>query len=563
MKKSILALFLCAIMLYANPVSAISTKDYLTGLGFDTVNPINVAVDANVKVRKSGTSDFIDGPINVTKKSSDEWPTFDFCATINMEAVREEFEYYSDSYTAKKLIANFDQSRIYGSFVVSATYPATFSVPESFIVPGSMEGFNDAAKAVFKEVDRAETSDGNFKTLNITLAVKDPTNSSLDYITQGALASNLSTYLPDFTLTCEGVKTSKMGTFKISGKVSGDTFISESGKTAEEGKFATIHYDAIPQDVTVAVTSPSSQSGGATLLPDKPGKEVIVSFSVAGDTTLVESVEGKDKVSVNIETIKKPEREGFMLDGWYADENYKTKLSGIVDFTEDAIIYAKWINIMVPEMFDATSHYAYLNGYEDGKIYPERPISREEVSAVLHRLLTADFKSTLSAVPVFNDVSEDRWSAEAIFAMADGDFLKGYPDGTFDPAKPVTRAEFATIISRFYKDVLKANHVDFKDIGGHWAEEYIKDASSLALIEGYEDGTFKPDAYVSRAEAVTIINRILVRYVDDSGLCEGVKMWPDNSSSSWYYYQIIEASNAHAFTRREDGIYETWTGLTK
>ncbi len=571
MKKSILAMVLSAIMFFSIPVYATPVSDFFAG--YDIPSSVDIAVEADVQVKKASSSEFIDGPINVTKKSSEEWPTFDFRATIYMESVREAFRQYSavsrfliaDDATLREQFAN---SPIYGEFVVSAKYPSSLSVPRRFLNAGEMSGFNDEAKVVFRELGRSERTQGSWKTLEIRLSVKNPAGLG-DYITQGDLEANLDTYFPDFTLTCQDVETSAPGTFPVYGEMIGTTYI--GGRTAEEGMFTQINYSAVQKEIpeassddlsaTVSVVNKSSSSiGGGTTTPID---EVILSFSVSGDTTLVAPVSGHKKVSVNISAVAAPKREGFVFDGWYAEAACKTKLAGLVTFTKDTIVYAKWINVTVPEMFDATSHYAYLNGYEDGKIYPEKPISREEVSAVLHRLLTADFKSTLNATPAFSDVSADRWSAEAIFAMADGDFLKGYPDGTFDPSKPVTRAEFATIISRFYSDILKANHIGFKDIGGHWAEEYIMDASALALIEGYEDGTFKPDAYVSRAEAVTIINRILVRYVDGAGLCEGVKMWPDNSPSAWYYYQIIEASNAHAYTRREDGVYETWTALTK
>jgi len=146
--------------------------------------------------------------------------------------------------------------------------------------------------------------------------------------------------------------------------------------------------------------------------------------------------------------------------------------------------------------------------------------------------------------------------------MAKGEYVKGYEDGTFKPAAPITRAEFATMLVRFAGEEMKSvGKYQFSDISGHWAEENINKAAGLMWILGYEDGTFKPDKLITRAEAMTLINRVLVRYVNDSGLHEAAVKWPDNQPESWYYHEVLEATNTHEFERQEDKINEKWSAI--
>ncbi len=577
MKKTFLALLMTAIMLFSLPVSATTLSDFFASYSVPT--SANVEVKADVQVKKTASETFVDGPINVTKKnSSAEWPVFDFRATVYMESVRNAFKQASSF--AKFLIADdtallsdFKNMPVYGRFVVSAKYPVSLSVPKSFLSASDMEGFNEEAKAVFKEISRTEKTQGKWKNLEIIVSVKNPFGAG-DYVKQKDLEDNLETYLPDLTLTCPNVSTSGFGTFPVYGALEGYTNI--GGNSAADGRVTSINYIAVQADgdpdtknklsATVSVVNGSTGSsgfGGGVVTPT-PDDEVIISFNVSGDTTLVAPIIGDKKSSVNLNTIPVPQRAGYRFDGWYADASCKTPIGGLITVTKDTIIYAKWINTKAPDVLISDSHFAYINGYEDGTVRPENLVTREEVAAILYRLLKDEYKATLRADKnTFSDVLPERWSADAIFCMANGGYLKGYSDGNFAPDKPITRAEFATVINRFYGNDSVLNSIGFFDIGGHWAEESIISAASLALIDGYEDGSFKPDAYISRAEAMTIINRILVRYIDQDGLCEGVKMWPDNPNTAWYYYQVIEATSAHTFNRRIDGVYEDWIALIK
>ena len=153
-------------------------------------------------------------------------------------------------------------------------------------------------------------------------------------------------------------------------------------------------------------------------------------------------------------------------------------------------------------------HFAYIQGYPDNTVRPEAHITREEVAAVFFRLLDPDYRELVRAsVATFSDVSPDRWSSKHIATLANGGILEGYQDGTFRPDNYITRAELAVIASRFDKlSFLDENK--FSDVEGHWAEKYINSAAAKGWVEGYPDGTFQPDKYITRAEFVTLVNRV-------------------------------------------------------
>ena len=146
--------------------------------------------------------------------------------------------------------------------------------------------------------------------------------------------------------------------------------------------------------------------------------------------------------------------------------------------------------------------------------------------------------------------------------MAKLGIIKGRAADRFDPNAPITRAEFAAICARFDTGMTTGEN-NFTDISGHWAEAEIKRAASLGWIMGHTDGTFSPDDYITRAEAMTMINRVLNRLPEeDSDLLSGMNTWPDNKSGAWYYLAVQEATNTHDFELKKDGKHETWTKLT-
>ncbi|WP_410769352.1 MucBP domain-containing protein [Fontibacillus sp. BL9] len=212
----------------------------------------------------------------------------------------------------------------------------------------------------------------------------------------------------------------------------------------------------------------------------------------------------------------------------------------------------------VPPTLEMENHYDYINGYPDGSVKPLNNITREEVAAIFYRLLDDESRSEyLKTGNSFSDVGATRWSNKHISTMENAGVITGYPDGTFKPGQYITRAEFAAIASRFDKLDERVND-SFTDITGHWAEKYIASAANKGWIKGYTDGTFKPNQYITRAEAAAFINSVLNRKVDKDGIHEDAKMWPDNVYGKWYYYDILEATNHHDYSREEESEVEVW-----
>ena len=209
-------------------------------------------------------------------------------------------------------------------------------------------------------------------------------------------------------------------------------------------------------------------------------------------------------------------------------------------------------------------HDAYLLGYEDGTVRPEGSITRAEVATIFFRLLTDESRDEFwSQTNDYTDVPADAWYNNAVSTLSNAGILDGYEDGTFRPDGNITRAEFATITARFLEASYDGGN-RFPDIDGHWAAEYINEAANAGIVDGYEDGTFRPQQNITRAEAVTMVNRTVDRHPDADYLLDNMVTWPDNPESAWYYAQIQEATNAHAYTMhtdQEDAPYEIWTEL--
>ena len=198
-------------------------------------------------------------------------------------------------------------------------------------------------------------------------------------------------------------------------------------------------------------------------------------------------------------------------------------------------------------------HRAYISGYEDGTIRPEKYLTREEAAAVIYNL--AEITSEKRDI-IFKDVGWDRWSSEAINTLASEGIVSG-ENGFFRPDDNITRAEMAALISRYTN--LKEGNAIFKDIEGHWAEKYIKAAVSDGWMAGYTDGEFKPNNYITRAEAAFFINNALDRKPGNKeDMLTDMKTWDDNADvEKWYYSALQEASNTHEYVIKETGT-EVW-----
>lgn len=258
---------------------------------------------------------------------------------------------------------------------------------------------------------------------------------------------------------------------------------------------------------------------------------------------------------------KVPSREGYTFTGWYADKETTERVTEI-KLTGNKTVYAGWEATEVPDWLNGDDHFAYVIGYEDGTVRPMANISRAEVATIFFRLLKPEIRDAhLTASSRFTDVSENAWYCTAVSTMAELGVLKGRTDTAFEPDAPITRAEFAAICARFDTNQRDGDS-NFTDIGSHWAKAEIERACILGWINGYEDSTFRPDNQITRAEAMTMINRVLNRLPETAAdLLSGMQVWPDNQPEDWFYLAVQEATNSHDFDRKGD-IHEHWTTLT-
>ena len=210
-------------------------------------------------------------------------------------------------------------------------------------------------------------------------------------------------------------------------------------------------------------------------------------------------------------------------------------------------------------MLNKTDHFAYVIGYPDGTVHPNGQITRAEVATIFFRLLKDEVRDgAFTTSNSYSDVAFGKWYNNPISTMSALGIITGYPDGTFKPNKPITRAEFAAIAARF-DETQSGKSATFSDVIGHWAAKEIGIAYYNDWIKGYPDGTFKPDQNITRAEAMTLINRVLERKPESpADLLTNMNKWTDNmDTSKWYYLDVQEATNSHGYTRKTFN-YELW-----
>ncbi len=251
-------------------------------------------------------------------------------------------------------------------------------------------------------------------------------------------------------------------------------------------------------------------------------------------------------------TLSDAVRTGYTFYGWYL-----TKSGSTYTFT------AMWSKSAstVPYMLNGEDHYAYIKGYPNGSFKPNATITRAEAASIFYRLLTDTTRKTYTTTyNTFKDVPAKAWYNTAVSTMAKLGIVNGDANGYFRPSDPITRAEIAAMIARCDGSYYGSSYTNFSDVKGHWASSYIARAYELGWINGYGT-TYAPDKYISRAETVAILNRVLNRapqYTSD--LLSGRNTFSDVSTASWYYLDVEEAANSHTYTRKTSG-YEYWNKL--
>ena len=225
-----------------------------------------------------------------------------------------------------------------------------------------------------------------------------------------------------------------------------------------------------------------------------------------------------------------------------------------------------------PPELNTDDHFAYVIGYpedyrtgeatDDKNLWPVKPqnnITRAEVATIFFRMLTDESRSDywMQTNP-YSDVESDMWYNNAISTLTNAGILTGYEDGSFRPNAPITRAEFAAMAARF-SDVEYDGGNSFSDVSdNYWAARYIALAEYLGWINGYPDGTFRPAQNITRAESVTLVNAVLERTPDADHMLDDMITWPDNPEGTWYYEAVQEATNSHSYEREDNESPETW-----
>ena len=355
------------------------------------------------------------------------------------------------------------------------------------------------------------------------------------------------------------------------------------------------HVEAWPLNwnyTLVAKFDENAVDGSTTLFLTSNGEHLLLDFPAAGTYTF--ELQETNKTSTNVTyddtvytvvvEVAADNQDSNKLvvtriDALYTDEDGKVAdkviyISG--ETKSDVVTFVNTVDtgiddypIIIPTiinkdtgMLNKTDHFAYVIGYPDGTVHPNGQITRAEVATIFFRLLRDEVRDgAFTTSNSYSDVAYGKWYNNPISTMSALGIITGYPDGTFKPNKPITRAEFAAIAARF-DETQSGKSATFSDVIGHWAAKEIGIAYYNDWIKGYPDGTFKPDQNITRAEAMTLINRVLERKPESpSDLLSDMNVWTDNmDTSKWYYLDVQEATNSHTYTRKTFN-YELWRSM--
>ncbi len=246
------------------------------------------------------------------------------------------------------------------------------------------------------------------------------------------------------------------------------------------------------------------------------------------------------------------EVEGYDLVTECSDED------GIVTVTVPDTVEIDFTHEYTPTL-NTADHYAYIIGYTDGTVRPNSELTRAELATMLYRLLSSESRDIFyTERNNYSDVDVDAWYNVEVSTMTAAGVFNGYPDDSFKPDDPITRAELVSAMVTFFTEIEPVDP-EFIDTVGHWADEIIEEAYAEGLIDGYDDGSFKPDQSVTRAEAIKVINVVLGRDLVAGELCDDMIVWKDNmDTDAWYYYAVQEATNSHTYLITD---HESWTGI--
>ncbi len=538
--KKLISIILTMVMMVST-VAAVSAAT-VNDLTSYVPNPLEVDMDVEVLARKSGTGNAYTTSLGLTESGLLNGIGVDYKTTLDMAPVRLIFD--------KELIrsilssdadaqAEFDAATVATEISVKITYPAGANFVSDLTTAGVLD-----AGSIFSEISR--TPNGN----TLTIVYKNQDN-----LTVSELADNKESYLKDIAFILENdLSYNAEGEYEVKVEMEGESVISFASKTQ------TIQYNGADTHlVTAVIPGPGSGTG----VPGLGGRKPVVQFEENGGAPINDMVVSPDEEFVP----PIPEREGYAFVGWFMNAALTVPFDPSDKIDEDLILYAKWSKNEpgheTPDNLNGSDHFAYVVGYPDGTVRPNNNINRAEATAIFFRLLKDEIREqNLDDQSSFSDVTADDWFNTAVATMENLGIIKGRSLGIFAPDDYITRAEFATICARFDDSEYEVSS-RFTDVVGHWAENEILEAAAYGWIRGYEDGTFKPNQFITRAEAMTMINRVLNRVPETvEDLHEDMRVWPDNADTeAWYYLPVQEATNSHTFEMKNH-INESWTGLS-
>ena len=449
------------------------------------------------------------------------------------------------------------------------TTPSTMPA-ENLVISGS---FNKNSYKLTYIVD-GETYDENTYEFGATLPAA-PTPAKEGYTFSGWDAETPAT-MPANDLVINGNFTINKYTvtYKVDGEVYGTPTSYEFGATLPTAPTPTKEgYTFSGWDAETPATMPAKDlviNGNFTI-----NKYTVTYNSNGGSTVDPQTVKYNDKAK----EPTAPTKSGYTFAGWYTDnEKFTTKYDFATPVTADITLYAQWTRNYTPRPYtpptvvipdddalglNTTDHFAYIVGYGNGEVRPQNNITRAEVATIFFRLLTDDVRDeNLTKTNRYSDVASTAWYNTAVSTLSSMGIITGYPDGTFRPNAAITRAEFAAIAARFDHDGDKTA-AKFSDIANHWAKDEISIAYNNGWITGYPDGTFGPQRDITRAETMTLVNRVLNRQPEtEDDLLPNMTVWTDNANpKAWYYLAVQEATNSHYYKFKTNSKYEKWTEL--
>lgn len=525
-----------------------SPDPILSFTGEDRLNNDKGAMKVTIEGRRTdGTSGaYQETGLELSASSLASGVYVDFQTTLNMEPLKDVIK--ASKFLTDKLLPGTSAESEFNAGVIETDIWVTIDYPGATVdtEKGSLRNDN----GIFQVESRVKDPNTNKLTIKFN-------NNKDGTLTVGTLMSNPDKYLDDLTFVLAGDDAAKYtaeGTLTVGMKAR--TKVTFNKNTVNE-KYYYIDYKG--KD-TYKVTAYTPSTGGTS--------RYTLTYETNGGSPIDKETYARNAIA---KLTKVPKKEGYIFEGWYLDKELTQRVTE-VKMTKNITVYAAWVEdngiagggYDTPEKLNGDDHFAYIVGYPEGDVRPGNNITRAEVTTIFFRLLKENERNmNLVHENNFSDVDILDWYNTAVSTMAKLGIVNGRNAETFDPNAFITRAEFAAICARFADTEVEAEN-KFTDVAGHWAEKEIYEAAEYGWIRGYEDNTFRPDRFITRAEAMTMINRVLNRIPENvNDLLDDMKKWSDNSDeAAWYYIPVQEATNSHDYDKKNN-VYEKWTSLNE